>query len=70
MGGEYIIESPEEFWDLQATFSSKARKRLSRASEADSAALRAGFLAACRDVQGRGGELIYRVGASIVTASR
>ncbi len=70
MGREFLIETPEEFWELQATFSSMARKRLSRASTVESVALREKFLATCQAVQARGGALVYPVGASVVTARR
>jgi len=66
---EAIIETPEEFWDIQSTFSSIARKRLSNTSS-EKVGLREEFLETCRRVQSRGGQLVYPLAAFYVAAKR
>jgi ubiquinone/menaquinone biosynthesis C-methylase UbiE len=65
-----IVDTPEEFWDLQRTFSSIARKRLSTATAAEVDSLREEFLRTCREVQSRGGKLVYPLAALYVVAQR
>jgi hypothetical protein len=69
-GHQFVIETVEEFWDLQRTFSSIARKRLSAAPPEKVEALRAAFVEQCRKVQSRGGRLVYPCAAFYVTATR
>jgi ubiquinone/menaquinone biosynthesis C-methylase UbiE len=69
-GHETILETPEEFWEIQRTFSSIARKRLAGASPEEVDGLRQAFLHQCRDVHARGGRLVYPFGAFYVTAVR
>lgn len=69
-GHQAVVEKPEEFWDLQRTFSSIARKRLSRLDPESVNALHQGFLKKCRNVQSRGGRLIYPFAASYIVAQR
>jgi len=69
-GAEAVIETPEEFWDLQRTFSSFARKRLLDADARQAEAVRAEFLETCREVQAHGGKLTYPYGALFVVAKR
>jgi len=69
-GAEAVIETPEEFWDLQRTFSSFARKRLLDADPRQGEAAHAEFLKICRAVQARGGQLTYPYGALYVVAKR
>lgn len=69
-GRQGLVDTPDEFWDLQRTFSSLARKRLSRASQQTVAALKMEFFKTCRDVQSRGGRLIYPLAAFYVIARR
>lgn len=69
-GREYTIESIEDFWELQTTFSSFARKRMLTASAEDIDKLKSIFVDDCRAVLERGGNLIYRVGASIVSGRK
>ena len=64
------VASPEEFWEMQRTFSSLARKRLSAASAEELEAVRAAFFARCREVQARDGELVYPYGALFVVGRR
>jgi len=69
-GHEAIIETPEEFWDIQSTFSSIARKRLSNAPSEKVETLRDEFLETCRRVKSRGGQLVYPFAAFYVAAKR
>ena len=69
-GAEAVIDTPEEFWDLQRTFSSFARKRLLRADVGQVEAVRAAFLKICREVHAGGGKLTYPYGALFVVAKR
>lgn len=59
-----------EFWDLQATYSTFARKRLSHATPTQAQAVKDEFFATCEAVLGRGGRLVYRYGALFVAARR
>ncbi len=65
-----VLDSPQAFFDLQATFSSFARKRLANAEPERTEALRSEFFDTCRDVQGRGGRLIFPQAALFVVAQR
>jgi ubiquinone/menaquinone biosynthesis C-methylase UbiE len=69
-GTDAVIDSPDEFWEIQRTFSSIARKRLLGLSEERTQALRSEFLNTCRSVQSRGGKLIYPFAALYVIAKR
>lgn len=66
-GHEATVTDAEEFWDLQATFSSRARKRLAEASAEEVGAVRREFFAACAKVHKVGGRLIYPYAALFVT---
>lgn len=70
VGAESRVPGTAEFWDLQATLSTPARKRMARARPEELAALRAAFEADCEAVLARGGRLTYRVGAAVVTARK
>jgi ubiquinone/menaquinone biosynthesis C-methylase UbiE len=69
-GQQRVLETADEFWDLQRTFSSFARKRLLRAPQMVIDALKSEFLRTCTDVQSRGGRLIYPQAAFYVMARR
>lgn len=69
-GHEAEFRSPEEFWDLQSTFSSIARKRLADAAPDKVQVLREEFLTRCREVRARGGRLVYSYAAILVGAER
>lgn len=69
-GHRACVETPEEFWEMQRTFSSIARKRLSSAPAKKLEELREEFLARCREVQARGGRLVYPFAAFYVVAWR
>lgn len=68
LGRTFSFDCADEFWDLQATFSSTARKRIADASPESVNIMRAAFMDQCNAVVGRGGKLIYRVGAALVVA--
>ena len=69
-GTEAVIDTPEEFWEIQRTFSSIARKRLLGLPSERLETLRSEFLVSCRSVQSRGGKLIYPIAALYVIARR
>ncbi|MGE0470186.1 MAG: methyltransferase domain-containing protein [Nitrospira sp.] len=69
-GQQTVVQTPEEFWELQTTFSSLSRKRLAKASPEVVARIRQDFLATCREVLSRGGELVYPTGALLVSGRR
>ena len=64
------MKSPDEFWELQATVSSKVRKRLAAAPEEEIEKLRKGFLETCRRAISYGGKLAYPYAAVFVTAHK
>jgi SAM-dependent methyltransferase len=68
-GHEVALATPQEFWDLQLTFSSVARKRLAQAPPARLSALRQEFFETCGGVLCRGGQLAYPAGALYVTGA-
>ena len=69
-GHQEIIESAEEFWNIQQTFSSIARKRLSNSSPLVVENLYQIFLEKCQEIQSKGGHLVYATGAFYVVAQR
>jgi len=69
-GFESVVDSPELFWELQAVFSSRVRKRLEAASDRAVEGLRQAFDEACRRVTARGGALIYPHAAFSIVAQR
>ncbi len=64
------IATPEEFWEIQRTFSSISRKRLSNAAPEKVELLRQKFFEQCRTVQSRGGNLVYPFAAFYVIAEK
>jgi ubiquinone/menaquinone biosynthesis C-methylase UbiE len=60
----------DEFWELQRTYSSMARKRLNRAAPAEVADVRRRFTNECRAVLARGGRLVYHYAAFLIAARR
>ena len=65
--GQYsIIDSPEDFWLLQMTYSSIARKRIQQADESVVQQLKAEFYQVCEQVLQKKGRLVYQSGAAIV----
>ena len=69
-GQQTVIETPEDFWNLQMTFSSFSRKRLARASRSEVDALKSEFLKRSKQVLDRNGQLIYPTGAAIVAGTK
>lgn len=69
-GHQAVVETPEEFWEIQRTFSSIARKRLASVSADRFEFLHSLFLEECRAVQSCGGRLTYPFGAFYVVAHR
>jgi ubiquinone/menaquinone biosynthesis C-methylase UbiE len=67
-GHQVVLKTAEDFWAIQSTFSTFARKRLAGASKKQVEALRKRFFAGCEQVQGKGGLLIYPMGAFFITA--
>jgi hypothetical protein len=70
MGRTARFETPEEFWELQATNSSKVRKRLGDVDPETVDGFRREYVSHCRKVVERGGKLVYPYAALFVTASR
>lgn len=70
VGHRAEVDSLEDFWDMQRTFSSIARKRLGGASPEQRQKVRRQFEDSCRDVLERGGKLVYPFGAFVVVAQR
>lgn len=70
VGYNHTIDTPEEFWELQRTFSSLARKRINEAPLEKVNALRAAFMSACRRTLASGGKLVYPVGALMISAKK
>ena len=64
-GNVASFADPEEFWDVQNTYSSFARQRLLEAPGTVDR-IRAEFLEKCETVLARGGRLIYPIGALFV----
>lgn len=69
-GHEALIADPEEFWLIQRTFSSVARKRIEERSPEEVEALHADFIQQCQTTQARGGRLVYPFAAFFVAAVR
>jgi ubiquinone/menaquinone biosynthesis C-methylase UbiE len=68
-GFEAGLASVEEFWEVQCTYSSIARKRLSSASDAQRRRVEAEFTSRCQDVLSRGGRFVYTY-AALYTSAR
>lgn len=64
------IDKPEDFWEIQATFSSIARKRLAQGTAEKLKIIKEEFLSKCNKVLGQGGNLIYLRGAFYIVAER
>lgn len=70
VGADIAIPTIEEFWVLQTTLSTWSRKYMQRANESELRALKTAFWNDCSKVQARGGRLMYRIGAGIVSARK
>jgi SAM-dependent methyltransferase len=62
--------SPDEFWDLQVTYTSEARIRLQQAAPAELAGLKEDFIERCQRVQANRGKLIYPHAAMFYVGTR
>lgn len=60
----------DEFWKLQTTFSSKARKRIAVAPPESVSIVHDAFVKQCNAIIGNGGDMVYQVGAVLVTATK
>ena len=69
-GNDGLVHTREDFWEVQITFSSLARKRLAAASPDAVARIRREFDAGCARAQEKGGRLRYPTGALIVTGRK
>jgi SAM-dependent methyltransferase len=69
-GQEAVIRSAEEFWEVQHTFSSAARRRLTQLAPEELAPLRRAFFERCEAVLSSGGRLVYPYGAAFFVGSR
>ena len=66
----FEIASAEEFWELQAVFSSLSRKRLLALDPRSAFRLREEFQGEAQKILDRGGSLIYQVGAAWIRATK
>ena len=69
-GQQGRLKTAADFWDIQRTFSSIARKRLNSAPPERAAEVRATFDERCQTVLSRGGRLTYPFAAFFVAARR
>ena len=69
-GRDLMISTPAEFWDLQSTFSSAARRRLADARPAVVEGLRRELMDRAEAVLARGGCLVYPQGVLFLRARR
>lgn len=69
-GSSDEIANGEDYWNLQSTLSSYARKRLAAAPVAKISELRAAYIAHCQTCQERGSQLVYRSGALVTRGVR
>lgn len=69
-GHETNLKTAEDFWNIQRTFSSIARKRLNGATPEQVAAIREEFDKTCGQILSRGGRLTYPFAALFVVARR
>jgi len=69
-GRQNVLESPEEFWEIQRTYSTVVRERLAHAGPEELRALRDETVSTAARVRAAGGRVIYRHAALFVTARR
>jgi ubiquinone/menaquinone biosynthesis C-methylase UbiE len=70
VGYNHQIATPEEFWELQRTFSSLARKRINEAPQSKVDEMQEAFMNTCQRVLAGGGKLVYPVGVVILRARK
>jgi ubiquinone/menaquinone biosynthesis C-methylase UbiE len=68
--GGFAPETVEEFWDIQYTYSSIARKRLASANASQRKSVESAFASKCESVLAQGGRLVYTYAALYVVARR
>jgi ubiquinone/menaquinone biosynthesis C-methylase UbiE len=69
-GFEATLDSIEEFWDVQCTYSSIARKKLAAATATQRRAVEAEFTSRCEKVLAQGGRLVYTYAALYAVARK
>lgn len=69
-GHKTELKSTRDFWELQRTFSSIARKRINKATPGQLEKLKAEFDSTCDRVGAKGGHFVYRSAAFFVSARR
>jgi SAM-dependent methyltransferase len=69
-GHRVSFERAEEYWEIQRTFSSVARKRLTNGDPEKVKVLKREFLERCNRVQSRGGSLVYPIAAFFLVCRR
>jgi ubiquinone/menaquinone biosynthesis C-methylase UbiE len=69
-GFEAALDGVEEFWDVQCTYSSIARKRLAAAGAAQRQVIEAEFTSRCESVLAGGGRLVYTYAALYAAARK
>lgn len=67
---QIAFDDIDQFWELQRTYSSIARKRLNLATPEQVAEVRRRFGDECRTVRARGGRLVYHYAAFLIAARR
>jgi ubiquinone/menaquinone biosynthesis C-methylase UbiE len=67
---QIAFDDIDQFWELQRTYSSIARKRLNLATPEQVAEVRRRFGDQCRSVRARGGRLVYHYAAFLIAARR
>jgi ubiquinone/menaquinone biosynthesis C-methylase UbiE len=70
IGSDHVVDTIEEFWRLQTTISTHARKHLAAATPDEVETLKKAFWAESSAVLARGGRMTYRVGAAVVSGER
>jgi ubiquinone/menaquinone biosynthesis C-methylase UbiE len=69
--GQYsTLDSADDFWLLQMTFSSMARKRIQQAEEEAVRRLKGEFYQQCEQVLQKNGRLVYQTGAAITSGRK
>ena len=69
--GQYsTLASADDFWLVQMTFSSKARKRIQQADQDTLNRLKGDFYQQCEQVLKKNGRLVYQTGAAIASGRK
>lgn len=70
VGTDYNVSDIEDFWTLQTTISTFARKHIAAATPAQYTALKDAFCAECAAVLQADGKLSYSVGAAVISGRK